>query len=54
MKETQEYFNQHIDCSVNQCKFHDSNENRCTLGKILIDHKKAKKETFCHSFEEKI
>jgi hypothetical protein len=51
--EKEEYFNQRIGCTVNECKYHDNHENHCTLGKILVSGQKKKKDTFCDSFEQK-
>lgn len=51
MKE-EDYFNQRIQCDVDDCKFKSSKENHCTLGKITVCGKKCKQETFCDSFEK--
>lgn len=51
LKETNEYYNQRIDCNVENCKFHDGANRRCTLGKILVDGTSNKKNTFCDSFQ---
>lgn len=51
--EKEEYYNQQIGCTVKDCKYHDGNENHCTLGKILISGQNKKCNTFCDSFEAK-
>ena len=50
MNKSDEYFNQRIACRVNDCKFHDHGDERCTLGEIIVDGKNQKKDTFCNSF----
>lgn len=52
MKETNEYFNQRIDCNVHTCKYQDCHENRCSLGKIFVNGENSKQRTFCDSFEK--
>jgi hypothetical protein len=51
--EKEEYYNQRIGCTVKDCKYHDGNENHCTLGKILISGQNKKCNTFCDSYEAK-
>lgn len=51
MMENNEYFNQRIDCDANNCKYHDHNDDRCTLGKIKVSSKDKKNDTFCDNFE---
>lgn len=53
MKETNEYYNQKIQCDVKDCHYHDMEEERCTLGSILVSGKDSKENTFCDSFKEK-
>ncbi|MCI8575258.1 MAG: DUF1540 domain-containing protein [Bacilli bacterium] len=51
--EKEEYFNQRIGCTVHDCKYHDGNEDHCTLGKILVSGENNQKGTFCASFESR-
>lgn len=51
MKETEEYYNQKILCDVKECKYHENEEDRCTLGKINVSGSLPKANTFCDSFE---
>ena len=51
MMENNEYFNQRIDCDVDNCKYHDPTDGRCTLGKIKVSSKDVENDTFCDSFE---
>ncbi len=50
---TEEYFNQRIDCNVFDCRFHDDQDGRCGLGKILVTGERKKEETFCANFQRK-
>lgn len=49
--EKEEYFNQRIDCDVEECKHKDKQEDHCTLGKIKVSGENEKENTFCDSFE---
>lgn len=44
-----DYFNQRIKCTVNQCKYYDAKEERCTLGSIHVAHEQAR----CESYQKK-
>lgn len=48
MKMNKEYFNQRIDCTVNNCQFYDENHKKCTLGKITVSNKNA----ICTNYEK--
>ena len=49
--------NPSIECSVQQCKYHNCNENYCALDKIKIgtheEDPTAEQCTDCQSFEKK-
>lgn len=51
MNKSNEYFNQRVACHVKNCKFQNEEEERCTLGEIIVDGEKEKQDTFCDSFE---
>lgn len=51
MNKSNEYFNQRIACHVKNCKYQSEEEERCTLGEIIVDGAKEKEDTFCDSFE---
>lgn len=49
--------NPSINCTVQECKYHSSNEDYCTLSKILVgtheEHPKIPECTDCKSFEKR-
>lgn len=53
LKEINEYYNQKILCHVENCKYQENAEKRCTLGKIVVSGENKKEDTFCDSFETK-
>ena len=53
-----EYFNQKINCNVEDCKHCNNLDNTCTLGKITVETIKeksicSKEGTFCNSYEKR-
>ena len=49
MKEN--YFNQRIACYVFSCKYYDSEEEKCSLGQIVV-RSGDEQETMCESFKK--
>ncbi len=49
MKEN--YFNQRIACHVSYCKYYDTEEEKCSLGQIIVGNG-DKQETMCESFKK--
>ena len=49
MKEN--YFNQRIACHVSYCKYYDKEEEKCSLGQIVVSSS-LHKETKCESFKK--
>ena len=48
--ETNNYYNQRIQCQVWECAYFDESQERCTLGSITVGNNNQNTETYCKNF----